>query len=39
MQNFIFLKLIKKVNIIFINILNKYKVIIINGTKMQIKVK
>jgi hypothetical protein len=34
MQNFISLKLIKKINIIFINILNKYKIIIINDIKI-----
>jgi len=39
MQNFISLKLIKKVNIIFINILNEYKVIIINDTKVYTKIK
>jgi len=39
MQNFIFLKLAKKINIILINILNEYKIIIINNIKVQIKVK
>ena len=39
MQNFIFLRLIKKINIIFINILNEYKITIINDMRIQIKIK